>query len=138
MGKMKGNTADASCPILKQAFFSKGTVLIGRVIREFATNTGNCYELHLGKAIVVSPELLSTSEQLDGRQTLTRVGIGAMKGLVMAINNAGTDKLRADDDVIITCMGETDTGKANPRTDFTIEIDRQDAKQAATAKAPPF
>lgn len=135
MGKMKGNTGDASTPILKQAFFHEGLVLNGKVIREFQTNTGNCYELLLGKAIVVDPALLSSSEPLTGKQTLTRVGIGAMKGLNMAINNAGTDRLHPEDVVSIKCLGETDTGKANPRTDFEIEIDRPDPRGKA-APAP--
>lgn len=136
MGRMQGNTKDAATPILKQSFWSKGTVLAGKVIREFETNTGNCYELALGRELRVDAKHLSTPEQLSGTQNLTRVGIGAMKGLNMAINAAGTDRFHPEDVVEIRCLGETDTGKANPRTDFEVIIDRPDTGKKSAPKDP--
>jgi hypothetical protein len=129
--KMTGNTADAAVPILKQKFWTRGISLTGYVTRIFQTQpepgkTAECFELDLDIELVVDGSLLSSSEQLKGRQKVKRIGIGAMAGLMMAIHAAGTQNLKEKDIVKITCTGETDTGKGNPRTDFEIEIDRAD------------
>jgi hypothetical protein len=131
MPKMKGNTADAAVPILKQKYWSKGISLDGYVTRIFQTTpepgkTADCFELELAKELIIDGSLLSSSERLTGRQSLKKVGVGAMAGLMMAIHAAGTTTLQEKDIVKITCTGETDTGKGNPRTDFQIEIDRAD------------
>jgi hypothetical protein len=136
MAKMSGNTQDAAVPILKQAFWTKGTELSGLVVRRFATipepgKTAMCIELKLPKYLNVDATLLSTSEKgLKGSQRLERIAIGEMTGLMMAINAAGTEHLTEGDVVDITCLGSTDTGKGNPRTDFKIEIERPDRPNA--------
>lgn len=132
MAKMSGNTQDAAVPILKQAFWTKGTSLSGYVVRRFETSpepgkVAMCIELKLPKFLSVDASLLSTSEKgLKGAQRLERIAIGEMTGLMMAINAAGASHLQEGDVVDITCLGSTDTGKGNPRTDFKIEIDRPD------------
>jgi len=129
MAKMSGNTADAAVPILKQKFWSKGTTLSGKVTRRFSTQpepgkTAWCVELALSKLLKVNPEYLSTSEELNGTQALQKIGVAEMTGLMMAINAAGTSHLQEGDIVTIVCTGETATNKGNPRTDFSIDIDR--------------
>ena len=132
MGKMSGNTQDAAVPILKQAFWTKGTTLIGRVTRRFPTTpepgkVSYCFQMDLPKFLTVDASLLSSSgEKLTGAQKLSRISIGEMTGLMMAIQACGTEHLQEGDEVIIVCTGSTDTGKGNPRTDFKIEIDRPD------------
>lgn len=134
MPKMSGNTQDAAVPILKQAFWTRGTKLNGYVVRRFETSpepgkTAMCVELKLPTFLNVDASLLSTSEKgLRGSQRLERVAIGEMSGLQMAINAAGAAHLQEGDVVDITCTGQTDTGKGNPRTDFKIDIDRPDPK----------
>jgi hypothetical protein len=112
MATYTGKTQDASAPILGATFWKKGVKIEGTVVRQFPTQNGPCYEIHLTKPLT-----------LDG-ESQKSVSIGNMKGFGMALAAAGLESLESGDKVIIECTGKTPTGKGNPRTDFRIGVQR--------------
>ncbi len=128
MAKHSGRTEDAGAPILGAKFWKKGVKLSGRVIRQFGTENGPCYELELSKSIKVNGK--DVSPESKGAVEGTHFSVGNMKGFGMALAAAGLESLQAGDMVAIECVGETDTGKGNPRVDFQVDVDRPDEKRA--------
>ena len=119
--KLKGKTQDAACPFLPAAYFQKGTTLQGTVSRIFKVkgkgkDFGNCYEITLPKAITIAGEKVS------------KVAIGSLAGVMMAVQAAGTDDLEVGDVIALACTGSTDVGQMSDRIDFVIEIDRPDKR----------
>jgi hypothetical protein len=122
MQKYGGETQQAGAPILGAKFWRKGVSLSGRVMRQFPTINGPCYELELDKNIQVDGKLVSPEQQ--GKLDTKKVSVGNMKGFNMAIAACGLQDLKARDKVKITATGETDTGKGAPRIDFRLEVER--------------
>jgi hypothetical protein len=107
-----GKTQDASSPILGASWWSKGKKIEGTIGREYETKNGTCLEVVLTKPVLVE------------KKQESRVSIGGLSGIDMAVQAAGADELLRGDMIILECTGETPTDKGNPRKDFQIAIRR--------------
>ena len=107
-----GATCDAGAPILSAKFWKKGTKIEGTVTRKFPTVNGDCCEVLLKKPVTV-----------DGVSQKS-VSLGNQKGLGMALAACGLESFEPGDKIILECVGQTATGKGNPRSDFKLALSR--------------
>lgn len=124
----EGKTEDAGAFILAAAFWKSGVVLRGKVMREFQTENGACFALHLDKAITIPGDVVSPKQQ--GEVTADRFSIGGLKGFQMAVDASGAGKLLPGDIITVKATGETDTGKGSPQVNFKIRVERGDENQS--------
>lgn len=126
MGTFRGNTADASAPILSAKFWKKGTKIVGRVTRRFKTSNGDCYSIQLLEAISVNRA--HTYPEGKGTEKLDKISVGSLKGFDMAVQASGVPngQLLPGDKVVIECTGSTPTDKGNPQIDFSVEVNRDE------------
>jgi hypothetical protein len=113
MSVFRGKTQDT--PFLSASFWTKGTKIVGRVVRWFETENGVAYVVRLGAPVNVNGKELSV------------VALGALRGFEMALLAAGLERLQPGDDVHLECVGLTPTGKGSARVDFEIEVTRPDS-----------
>ena len=123
MPQFKGSTAERKAPILGAKFWKKGISLTGTYVRTFPTVNGNCFEFELGKEIEFHGNQISPVE--PGMVKAHRIGIGAMKGFMMAIADCGCGDFVLGDRVTIICEGAKDSGKASDMVLFRVEVDRR-------------
>lgn len=123
----EGKTEDAGAFILAAAFWKLGLVMRGQVLREFQTENGTCFVVHLDKPIVVPGDVVSPKQQ--GDVTSDRFSIGGLKGFQMAVDASGAGKLLPGDIITVKATGETDTGKGSPQVNFKVRVERGDEKQ---------
>ena len=109
----KGKTEDANSPILGAGWWKKGKKIVGKVLRSFKTENGECYSIDLAEAVLV-PDL----------GQLKLVSVGALKGFQMALAAAGLSGLKEGDGLFLECTGETGTDKGNPMVNFYVEVHR--------------
>lgn len=116
MSMRKGRTDEVQGTFLGAEFWTLGKKIIGQVVRPFQSVNGRCYTLKLGKPV-----------EIDGHQEDV-VSIGALKGFQMALDATGWSELRAGDNVVLSCTGHKDPGKAgqSPMVEFEIEVTRED------------
>ena len=123
MVQFKGSTAERKAPILGAKFWKKGVSLTGTYVRTFPTVNGNCFEFELGKDLEFPGTQVSPSEA--GTVKAHRIGVGAMKGFMMAVADCGCGDFQLGDRVTITCEGAKDSGKASDMVLFRVAVDRK-------------
>lgn len=109
------------CPILGAKFWKKDRVIQGKVVRKFPTRSGDCYEIML-----TAPQTIAGSECFpvkQGNVVASRVGIGAMKGFLMALAQVGRDPLQPGDPITVRCTGSQKSGKGSDMVLFEVEVD---------------
>lgn len=121
MSQFRGRTEEASAPFLKAEFWEKGRSISGTVVREFTTENGRCYAIHLNSPLMV-----------DGKSE-RQVSIGNGAGFRMALQAAGLPeaKLLAGDQIHLECTGFSETTKGNDQVNFSIEVNRPDSAERA-------
>jgi hypothetical protein len=115
----KGRTEDAEAPFLSSEFWKEGTRVVGVIERVFKIEGRNNYNLTLVKPV-----------ELDG-EPYDRVSVGESAGLRMAMQAAKLHSLKEDDQIVLTCTGETPSKKAgnSPRKNFAIEVTRSHVEE---------
>jgi len=120
--RFKGSTENRKAPILGAEYWKTGVTLTGKFVRSFPTQNGECYEFEAGKDLTFNGAVVSPKSQ--EAVVAHRFCVGAMKGFMMAVADAGVDQFRLGDVVKITCTGAQDTGKASDMVNFEVEVDR--------------
>ena len=115
MPTFKGRSDECKAPFLGAEFWKKGVSVKGKVIRTFKAANGLCYVLKAFQPI-----------RLNG-DSCEQVSIGGLRGVEMALQQAGVPRLLVGDSVHLECIGSTETQKGHPRLDFEIEISRPES-----------
>lgn len=117
MGKQfAGSTENAATIILGAERWKKGMKVAGVIHNQFDTKNGLCWTLSLKEPF------------LDGKEKHTKVAIGNLKGLNMALEDAGLAfmELQRGDAIVIECLGlqtATDPSK-NDMVLFKVAVNR--------------
>lgn len=115
MSTFKGRSEDCKAPFLGAEFWKKGTNVKGRIVRMFKTANGPSYALRLFKPV-----------SLNG-DSCEEVSIGGLRGVEMAVQQAGAGSLLVGDAIYLECTGSTASQKGHARLDFEVEISRPDS-----------
>ena len=121
--KAEGRSGDVANNFLGSDFWRPGVHIRGNVMRQFESANGPCYALELDSPV-----------ELNGANTY-EAALGNLTGLRMALQAAGIEDLRVGDRIYLECTELQPTSKGNPRIDFKIEIERDQAKSANAAAA---
>ena len=93
----------------------------------FQTENGPVYTIELKDPIPLKIIERKVSLDPDNPKATKykRVGVGNLKGFVMAMQEAGLDSLLRGDAIVLKCTGTTPTEKGNDMIDFNLAVERE-------------